>query len=108
MQSVLLVEETGENHWHATSHWQTWSHTCNVVSSTLCLSGIRSFTFDNSKLFRDPSSLNNKSYLNQTYMQHGCGKTMLKENAFENQLKWNVAEQCCCSVSHSPCDVYRE
>jgi hypothetical protein len=41
-------------------------------------------------------------------MQHGCGKTMLKENAFENQLKWNVAEQCCCSVSHSPCDVYRE
>ena len=41
-------------------------------------------------------------------MQHGCGKTMLKENAFENQLKWNVSEQCCCSVSHSPCDVYRE
>jgi hypothetical protein len=38
-------------------------------------------------LHRDPSSLNNKSYLNQTYMQHGCGKTMLKENAFENQLK---------------------
>jgi len=28
--SVLLVEETGENHWPATSHWQTWSH--NVIS----------------------------------------------------------------------------
>jgi hypothetical protein len=34
-QSVLLVEETGgpgQNHWPATSHWQTLSH--NVVSST--------------------------------------------------------------------------
>jgi hypothetical protein len=34
-QSVLLVEETrvpGENHWTATSYWQTLSH--NVVSST--------------------------------------------------------------------------
>jgi hypothetical protein len=34
--SVLLVEETGisvEKHWPATSHWQTLSHTYNVVSS---------------------------------------------------------------------------
>jgi len=31
-RSVLLVEETRENHWPATSHWQTLSH--NVVSST--------------------------------------------------------------------------
>ena len=31
-QSVLLVEETGENHQPATSHWQTWSH--NVVVNT--------------------------------------------------------------------------
>ena len=41
-QPVLLVEETAvtrENHWPAASHWQTLSH--NVVSSTPCLSGIR-------------------------------------------------------------------
>ena len=41
-QSVLLVEETGvpeENHWPVASKWQIVSH--NVVSSTLCLSGIR-------------------------------------------------------------------
>ena len=31
-RSVLLVEETGENHRPVTSHWQTLSH--NVVSST--------------------------------------------------------------------------
>jgi hypothetical protein len=31
-QSVLLVEETGENNWPAASFWQTLSH--NVVSST--------------------------------------------------------------------------
>jgi hypothetical protein len=30
-QSVLLVEETRENHLSAASHWQTLSH--NVVSS---------------------------------------------------------------------------
>jgi hypothetical protein len=30
--SVLLVEETGENHRPVASHWQTLSH--NVVSST--------------------------------------------------------------------------
>jgi hypothetical protein len=30
--SVLLVEETGENHWPVKSYWQTLSH--NVVSST--------------------------------------------------------------------------
>ena len=32
-QSVLLVEETGENHRPVSSHWQTLSH--NFVSSTL-------------------------------------------------------------------------
>ena len=32
-QSVLLVEETGENHRPVTSHWQTLSH--NVVHLTL-------------------------------------------------------------------------
>jgi hypothetical protein len=31
-KSVLLEEETGENHWPPTSHWQTLLH--NVVSST--------------------------------------------------------------------------
>jgi hypothetical protein len=31
-QSVLFVEETGENHWPVASHWQTLSR--NVVSST--------------------------------------------------------------------------
>jgi hypothetical protein len=42
--SVLLVEETGvsgENNLPAASHWQTLSHTCNAVSSTPRLSGIR-------------------------------------------------------------------
>jgi hypothetical protein len=37
MALVLLMVETGvprENHWPATSHWQTLSH--NVVSSTPC------------------------------------------------------------------------
>jgi len=41
-QSVLLVEKTGvagENHEPASSQWQTVSH--NVVSSTPCMSGIR-------------------------------------------------------------------
>ena len=45
-RSVLLVEETGvpgENHRPAASHWQTWSY--NVVSSTPCLSGIRTDNF---------------------------------------------------------------
>ena len=37
--SVLLLEETGENHRPAASHWQTLSH--NVVSSIPRLSGIR-------------------------------------------------------------------
>jgi len=31
-RSVLLVEETRENHWPVESHWQTLSH--NVVSIT--------------------------------------------------------------------------
>ena len=34
LRSVLLIEETGENHWPVTNHWQTLSH--NVVSSTPC------------------------------------------------------------------------
>jgi hypothetical protein len=38
-QSVLLVEETGENHWPVASHWQTLSR--NVVSSTPHLGRIR-------------------------------------------------------------------
>ena len=41
-RSVLLVEETGipgENHRTTASHGQTLSH--NVVSSTSCLSGVR-------------------------------------------------------------------
>jgi hypothetical protein len=41
-QSVLLVKETDvpqENHRPAASHWQTLSH--NLVSSTPCLSGVR-------------------------------------------------------------------
>jgi len=36
-RSVLLVVETGENHWPATSHWQTLSH--NVVQ--LAMSGFQ-------------------------------------------------------------------
>ena len=38
-RSVLLVEETGENHRPAACHWQTLSH--NVVLSTPRLSGIQ-------------------------------------------------------------------
>ena len=38
-RSVLLVEETGENHQPAASHWQSLSH--NVVSSIPCPSRIQ-------------------------------------------------------------------
>ena len=38
-RSVLLVEETGENHRPVANDWQTLSH--NVVSSTLAMSGTR-------------------------------------------------------------------
>ena len=41
LRSVLLVEETGENHRPAASHLQTLSHIYKVVSSTPCLSGVR-------------------------------------------------------------------
>ena len=44
-QSVLLVEETGENHIPVASHLQTLSH--NVASSTPCLSVIRTKTLGN-------------------------------------------------------------
>ena len=37
-RSVLLVEETEENHRPAVSHWQTLSH--NIVSSTPRLRGL--------------------------------------------------------------------
>ena len=37
-RSVLLVEETEENHRPAASHWQTLSH--NIVSSTPRLRGL--------------------------------------------------------------------
>jgi hypothetical protein len=40
-RSFLLVEETGENHQTAVSHWQTLSH--NVVSSTPRHSVIRTY-----------------------------------------------------------------
>ena len=49
-RSVLLVDETrvpGENHRPAASHWQTLSH--NVVSSTPCLSGIRTHNVSDDK-----------------------------------------------------------
>jgi len=29
-RSVLLVEETGENHWPVASHWQTLSYKCCI------------------------------------------------------------------------------
>ena len=41
--AVLLVEETGENHRPAESHWQTLSH--NVIPNTPRLSGIRTHNF---------------------------------------------------------------
>ena len=43
-RSVLLVEETGENHWPAANHSQTLSH--NVVSRTPFLSGLELATLD--------------------------------------------------------------
>jgi hypothetical protein len=42
-RSVLLVEETGENHPPVSSHWQTLSH--NVASSTPRLNGVRTHNF---------------------------------------------------------------
>jgi hypothetical protein len=41
--SVLLLEETEENHLPVASHWQTLSH--NVVSSTPHLRGVRTHNF---------------------------------------------------------------
>jgi hypothetical protein len=38
-QQVLLMEESGENHWPVAGHWQTVSH--NVVSSTTCWAGFQ-------------------------------------------------------------------
>ena len=42
-QSVLLVEETGENHRHVASHSQTLSH--NVALSIPGMGGIRTHNF---------------------------------------------------------------
>jgi len=39
---IVTVSLIGECHGLATGHWQTLSH--NVVSSTLCLGGIRTHT----------------------------------------------------------------
>jgi len=36
-RSVLLVEETGENHWTAASHCQTWIYTWSSRQSKLAL-----------------------------------------------------------------------
>jgi hypothetical protein len=47
-RSVLLVEDIkgpGENHWHATSHWQSLSHNVeptSVVIGTDCISSCKS------------------------------------------------------------------
>ena len=38
LRLILMVEETGENHWPDEGHWQTLPH--QVVSSTPRLSGI--------------------------------------------------------------------
>jgi len=46
LRSVLLMEETRENHRPAASHWQTLSH--NVVPSTPHLSGIPTHNVNNS------------------------------------------------------------
>ena len=57
---VLLVKETGvpwENHLPAARHWRTWSH--NIVSSTSCLSEIRTPKVSGdrhwSKLYKKPN-----------------------------------------------------
>jgi len=47
LRSVLLVEETGENHRPATSHWQILSHI--VVSRTPRLSGIQAHNVSGDK-----------------------------------------------------------
>jgi hypothetical protein len=39
--SVLLVEETGENHWPVTSHWQTLSHKIMMYQVHLTVSSSR-------------------------------------------------------------------
>jgi hypothetical protein len=60
--SVLLVEETRENHWPVASHWQTLSHN---VSSATRLSGIQTHnvTDDSHWLHRNKrkTSINNKN-----------------------------------------------
>ena len=46
-RTVLLVEEAGENHRPAASHWQNVSH--NVVSSTFRLGEIRTHNVSGDK-----------------------------------------------------------
>jgi hypothetical protein len=49
-QSDLLVEEIGENHWPALSHWQTLSR--NVVSLALSVSRTHNISGDRHRLHR--------------------------------------------------------
>ena len=58
-RSVLLLEETGENHRPAAIHWQTLSH--NVVSSTPRLIGFRIHNFNGDRYWLHQS-------LPQSYM----------------------------------------
>jgi hypothetical protein len=46
-RSVLLMEETGDNHRQVATHWHTWSH--NFASSTRRLEGIRTHNVSGDK-----------------------------------------------------------
>ena len=82
--SVLLVEETGENHWPAVSHWQTWSH--NVVFHTLSRSRTHNISGDRHRLHR--SSPFKLSAFNK--LQYGCKFELLQVKLILKHYLFNM------------------
>jgi len=81
-RSVLLVEETGENHWPVASQWQTLSH--NVISSTPRLSRVWTGKVigTDSTCSYNPTTI--RSWWPLFYNTHKC--TLKKEFVFHCQM----------------------
>ena len=83
-RSVLLVEETRENHWPAVSHWQTLSH--NVVFHTLSRSRTHNISGDRHRLHR--SSPFKLSAFNK--LQYGCKFELLQVKLILKHYLFNM------------------